>query len=197
MCPLRYALGICNPFHARYSFVLFPHSRHQVPSMTKRKYYALLCLTTTLLSSPLPLELIHVLSRTAPIEAPEQAPASDYLVQPRDRKGIGEKCTTRVRMTALHPRFVEVQPLNNLKNHCIPRTVFYFHPYRSSWMVNRKQFHLKLACTTTFNGCQGLLSCTALDPRTSPFAHSQLYTVLSGVCLFSGANREKYCVTKI
>jgi hypothetical protein len=59
----------------------------------------------------------------------------------------------------LHRRFFEVQLLSNLENHCIPRITFSFHPYRSSWTVNRKQFPL-----TTFNGWQVLsLSRTVLD----------------------------------
>ncbi|KIK47412.1 hypothetical protein CY34DRAFT_27826, partial [Suillus luteus UH-Slu-Lm8-n1] len=75
----------------------------------------------------------------------------------------------RVRVTALHRRFIEVQLLNNLENHCIPRITFSFHPYRSSWTVNRKQFPLSLAYATTFNSCQSLtLSRTVLDLRTDP-----------------------------
>ncbi|KAG2346700.1 hypothetical protein BDR05DRAFT_928203 [Suillus weaverae] len=65
----------------------------------------------------------------------------------------------RVQITALYHRFVGVQLLNNLENHCIPCITFSFNPYRSSWTVNRKQFPLRLAYATTFNGCQGTSSC--------------------------------------
>lgn len=108
----------------------------------------------------------------------------------------------RVRITALHRRFIEVRLLHNLENHCIPRITFSFHPYRLSWTVNRKQFPSRLAYATTFNGCQGLtLSRTILDLRTDPLARGQLYTALSRIknrqdmlCLCSGANedRDKY-----
>ncbi|KAG2745962.1 hypothetical protein P692DRAFT_20740374 [Suillus brevipes Sb2] len=108
----------------------------------------------------------------------------------------------RVRVTALHRCFVKVQLLNNLEHHCIPRITFSFRPICSSWTVNRKQFPLRLAYATTFNGCQGLtLSCTVLDLRTDVFAHSQIYTSLSHVkrredtlCLFADGNENSDCV---
>ncbi|KAG2071988.1 hypothetical protein BDR04DRAFT_1051958, partial [Suillus decipiens] len=87
-----------------------------------------------------------------------------------------------VQVITLHQRFVEVQLLNTFQSHCIPRINFAFHPNRSSWTVNRKQFPLRPAYATTFNGCQGLtLARTVLDLRTDPFAHGQLYTALSRV----------------
>jgi hypothetical protein len=111
----------------------------------------------------------------------------------------------RVRIVALHRRFVEVQLINTFKSHCIPRINFTFHPYRSSWTVNRKQFPLRLAYATTFNGCQGLtLARTVLDLRTDPFAHGQLYTALSRVrsrrntmCLFTEANERQDCANVV
>ncbi|KAG2737844.1 hypothetical protein P692DRAFT_20760702 [Suillus brevipes Sb2] len=111
----------------------------------------------------------------------------------------------RVRVTALHRRFVEVQLLNNLEHHCIPRITFSFRPLRSSWTVNRKQFPLRLAYATTFNGCQGLtLSRTVLDLRTDVFAHGQLYTALSRVkrredtlCLFAEGSEDKDCANVV
>ncbi|KAG2056793.1 ATP-dependent DNA helicase PIF1, partial [Suillus hirtellus] len=46
----------------------------------------------------------------------------------------------------------------------------------------RKQFPLRPAYATTFNGCQGLtLEKAVLDLRTDSFAHGQLYTALSRV----------------
>ncbi|KAG1809214.1 hypothetical protein EV424DRAFT_175541 [Suillus variegatus] len=103
-----------------------------------------------------------------PFDAPEQTP--DYLAMltapgvPPHRLDLkidricaiqcnlsvekGLMRNARVRITALHRRFVEVQLLHNLKNHCIPRTTFSFHPYRSSWTVNHKQFPLTLAYAT-------------------------------------------------
>ncbi|KAF9235329.1 hypothetical protein BU15DRAFT_51503, partial [Melanogaster broomeanus] len=62
----------------------------------------------------------------------------------------------------------------------------------------RKQFSLRFAYATTFNGCQRLtLSRTAIDLRTDCFAHGQLYTVLSrvrhrsnSILLFAPSNTE-------
>jgi hypothetical protein len=96
---------------------------------------------------------------------------------------------------------VEVQLINTFESHCIPRINFMFHPYRSSWMVNRKQLFLQLAYATTFNGCQGLmLARIMLDVRTDSFAHGQLYTALLRVrsrrntmCLFAEANERQGC----
>ncbi|KAG2337535.1 hypothetical protein BDR05DRAFT_770200 [Suillus weaverae] len=62
----------------------------------------------------------------------------------------------RVRITALHRRFVEVQIPNTGEVHCLPRITSAFNPARSSWTVNRKQFPLQPAYPTTFNGSQGL-----------------------------------------
>ncbi|KIK40525.1 hypothetical protein CY34DRAFT_32158, partial [Suillus luteus UH-Slu-Lm8-n1] len=68
-----------------------------------------------------------------------------------------------------------------------------------------KQFPLRLAYTTTFNGCQGLtLSCTVLDLQMDPFVHGQLYTALSQVkriedtlCLFLEGNEVQDCVNVV
>jgi len=65
--------------------------------------------------------------------------------------------------------------------------------------VQRRQFPLRLAYATTFNGCQGLtLVKTALDLLIDPFAHGQLYTALSCVrsrqdslVIFSTTNDEQ------
>lgn len=111
----------------------------------------------------------------------------------------------QVRVTGLHHHFIEVELLNNLENHCIPRITFSFCPYRSSWTMNWKQFPLRLAYVTTFNCCQGLtLSCTVLDFRTDVFAHGQLYMALSRVkrredtlCLFVEGNEEQDCTNVI
>ncbi|KAG1906888.1 uncharacterized protein F5891DRAFT_346740 [Suillus fuscotomentosus] len=40
--------------------------------------------------------------------------------------------------------------------HCLPRITFSFKPARCSWTVNRKQFPLRPAYATTFNGCRRL-----------------------------------------
>lgn len=88
----------------------------------------------------------------------------------------------RVCITALHQRFIEVQIPNTEKKHCLPRITFAFNPTHSSWTVNRKQFPLRPAYATTFNGSQGLtLQKAVLDLRTDSFAHGQLYTALSRV----------------
>ncbi|KAG1867980.1 hypothetical protein C8R48DRAFT_599035 [Suillus tomentosus] len=55
----------------------------------------------------------------------------------------------RVRVIVLHRRFVKVQLLNTSEGHCIPRINFAFHPSRSSWTVNRRQFPPQLAYATT------------------------------------------------
>jgi ATP-dependent exoDNAse (exonuclease V) alpha subunit len=88
----------------------------------------------------------------------------------------------RVRINSLHRRFVEVEIPRTGELHCLPRITFSFNPARSSWTVNRKQFPLRPAYATTFNGCQGLtLQRAVLDLRTDSFAHGQLYTALSRV----------------
>ena len=88
----------------------------------------------------------------------------------------------RVHITALHRRFVEVHIPHTREIHCLPRITFSFNPARSSWTVNRKQFPLRPAYATTFNGCQGLMLVKAvLDLRTDSFAYRQLYTALSRV----------------
>ncbi|KAF9232085.1 hypothetical protein BU15DRAFT_55416 [Melanogaster broomeanus] len=88
----------------------------------------------------------------------------------------------RVEITALHQRFIEVRLLNDNCTHCIPCITFTFSPPHSGWTINHKQFPLRLAYATTFNGCQGLtLTRTVLDLHTDSFAHGQLYTALSRV----------------
>jgi hypothetical protein len=91
-------------------------------------------------------------------------------------KGLG------VRITALHSHFVEVQIPQTGEVHCLPRITFSFNPAWSSWTVNRKQFPLRHAYATTFNGSQDLtLRRAVVDVRTDGFAHGQLYTALSRV----------------
>ncbi|KIK11055.1 hypothetical protein PISMIDRAFT_123396, partial [Pisolithus microcarpus 441] len=64
----------------------------------------------------------------------------------------------------------------------IPRISFDFIPPGSDWTVTRKQFPLRLAYATTFNGCQGLtLQRSVVDLCKDPFSHGQLYTALSRV----------------
>lgn len=88
----------------------------------------------------------------------------------------------RVTVVNVHRRFVEVKLADRDEVHCLPRIMFSFMPPHSDWTVNRRQFPLRLAYATTFNGCQGLtLQKTALDCRIDPFAHGQLYTALSRV----------------
>ncbi|KAG2335347.1 hypothetical protein BDR05DRAFT_832727, partial [Suillus weaverae] len=88
----------------------------------------------------------------------------------------------RVCITSLHRRSVEVQIPQTEEIHCLPHITFAFNPACSSWTVDRKQFPLRPAYATTFNGSQGLtLEKTVLDLRTDSFAHGQLYTALSRV----------------
>jgi hypothetical protein len=104
----------------------------------------------------------------------------------------------RVRVVNIHRCFVEVAFPNDIETHCIPRITFNFTPAGSDWTVSRKQFPLRLAYATTFNGCQGLtLSRSVIDLRIDSFAHGQLYTALSRVrnkndslLLFSESNAE-------
>lgn len=49
-----------------------------------------------------------------------------------------------------------------LKNHCIPRITFYFHPYYSCWTVKRKQIPLRLLSKA------GTHICTTSKMRTKP-----------------------------
>ncbi|KIK35413.1 hypothetical protein CY34DRAFT_782391, partial [Suillus luteus UH-Slu-Lm8-n1] len=52
--------------------------------------------------------------------------------------------------------------------HCLPRITFSFNPARSNWTVNRKQFLLRPAYATTFNGSQGLTSAGRLYIHRHP-----------------------------
>ncbi|KAI6021559.1 hypothetical protein PISMIDRAFT_97980 [Pisolithus microcarpus 441] len=114
---------------------------------------------------------------------------------------VGLVHNARVRIAAVHRRFVEVQLPNESDTHCIPRISFNFTPPASDWTVTRKQFPLRLAYATTFNGCQGLtLARSVVDLRIDPFAHGQLYTALSRVrrredtlILFTDSNEEQTC----
>lgn len=66
--------------------------------------------------------------------------------------------------------------------HYIPRIHFDFSPPRTSWTVQRLQFPLGLAYTSTFHSCLGLtLDQVVLDVQTDVFAHGQLYTAISRV----------------
>ncbi|KAG2076746.1 hypothetical protein BDR04DRAFT_1044225 [Suillus decipiens] len=95
--------------------------------------------------------------------------------------------------------FIKVQLINTFESRCIPCINFAFHSNRSSWTVNRRQFPLRPAYATTFNGYQGsTLTRTVLDFRTDPFTHGQLYTALSRVrtrrdtrCLFAETNESQ------
>jgi len=64
----------------------------------------------------------------------------------------------------------------------LPRIMFELQPRFCSWIMQRKQFPLRLAYATTCNSCQGLtLDPAVLDLRVSPFTHGQLYTSISRV----------------
>ncbi|KAG1791103.1 uncharacterized protein HD556DRAFT_1445620 [Suillus plorans] len=128
-----------------------------------------------------------------PPDAPEQTP--DYLAMlthpntPPHRLNlkIGAVCAiqrnlsvekglvvrnARVCIAGLRRQFIEVQIPETEERHCLPRISFTFNPPGSSWTVNRKQFPLRAAYPTTFNGSQGLTSQKAvLDLRTDSFAH--------------------------
>ena len=59
---------------------------------------------------------------------------------------------------------------------------FSFNPRGSNWAVNHRQFPVRAAYATTFNGLQSLtLQRAVSDLRSDPFAHGQLYTTLSRV----------------
>ncbi|KAG2353359.1 hypothetical protein BDR07DRAFT_719119 [Suillus spraguei] len=63
-----------------------------------------------------------------------------------------------------------------------PRANIAFHPNRSSWMVNRRQFPCVLRVQPHLTGRQGLtLARTVVDLRTDLLGHGQLYTALSRV----------------
>lgn len=94
----------------------------------------------------------------------------------------------RVVVKELHERFIKIELLPHLLHSsqirifCLPQIIFEFQPKYCSWTVQRRQFPLRLAYSTTFNSCQGLtLDRAVLDFRTPVFAHGQLYTSLSRV----------------
>lgn len=96
---------------------------------------------------------------------------------------------SRVVIKELYERFVKVELISTADNirrdttvFCLPRIVFEFQPKYCSWTVQRRQFPLRLAYSTTFNSCQGLtLDRAVIDLRTPVFAHGQLYTSVSRV----------------
>src|SRR5882762_8286384 len=75
-----------------------------------------------------------------------------------------------------------------------------FHPPYSTWTINRRRFSLRTAYATTFNSCQGLRpDQIAVDLRSFPFVHGQLYTVLPRIrtkndilVLFGDENHSKH-----
>src|SRR5207253_686054 len=76
----------------------------------------------------------------------------------------------------------EAFPRAGRKRYHLLRIMFEFQPRFCSWIMQRKQFPLRLAYATTFNSCQGLtLDRAVIDLRVPPFAHGQLYTSLSRV----------------
>jgi hypothetical protein len=101
------------------------------------------------------------------------------------RKGLVKNA--RLIVEHLHDRYIQVRVIDNRTGvlgepQCIPRIRFQFSPPHSSWTVHRIQYPLRLAYSTTFNGCSGLtLDKAVLDLRTEVFAHGQLYTALSRV----------------
>lgn len=115
----------------------------------------------------------------------------------------------RLTIVRLHQRYIEVRVINNRTGelgdiHCLPRIRFDFTPPRASWTVQRLQYPLRLAYSTTFNGCQGLtLDKTVLDLRSQVFAHGQLYTALSRVrvrgdsCVLLPEDEQDNCTTNV
>ena len=96
----------------------------------------------------------------------------------------------RVRITALHRRFIEVQIPHTREIHCLPRITFSFNPARSSWTMNHKQFPLRPAYAMAFNGCQGLtLEKAVLDLCT----HQQITLLLWA--LYSSVQRGPSCAS--
>ena len=92
----------------------------------------------------------------------------------------------RVVIVGITARYIKVHLLNRGHHpditHLIPRIMFDFRPTYVSYTVQRRQFPLRLAYSTTFNSCQGLtFDCVVVDGRTNMFAHGQLYTALSRV----------------
>lgn len=94
----------------------------------------------------------------------------------------------RVLIKNLHRNFIEVEVVQSAahlpgnKIFCLPRINFEFSPHFCPWTIQRKQYPLRLAYSTTFNSCQGLtLERAVLDLRTPVFAHGQLYTAISRV----------------
>ena len=87
----------------------------------------------------------------------------------------------------LHHQFIQIRIMNNLTGAlnqpmCIPRICFEFTPARSTWTIQRLQYPLWLAYTTTFHGCVGLtLDRTVIDMQSDVFTHGQLYTSISHV----------------
>ena len=77
---------------------------------------------------------------------------------------------------------VEAVEMGKKKIYHLPRIMFEFQPRFCSWVMQRKQFPLRLAYATTFNSCQGLtLDRAVIDLRVPPFAHGQQYTSISRV----------------
>jgi hypothetical protein len=63
----------------------------------------------------------------------------------------------QVQITALYHRFIKFLIPQTGEIYCLPCITFSFKPVHSNLTVNCKQFPLRPAYATTFNGCQGLM----------------------------------------
>jgi len=96
-------------------------------------------------------------------------------------EGLGKN--HRLLVERLHKRviiFGLIDTFSQQQTFYIPRITFEFQPRNCPWTIQRRQFPLKLAYTSTFNSCKGLtLEKVVLDLRTNVFLHGQLYCSVS------------------
>ena len=88
---------------------------------------------------------------------------------------------THVILRAVHANHLLIETLDG-RCFPLPRICFRWPLARGTTNIIRRQYPLRLAYASTFNGAQGstLIRCV-LDSRTSPFTHGHLYVALSRV----------------
>ena len=88
---------------------------------------------------------------------------------------------TYVVLRAVHDRHLVIETLDG-RQFPLPRICFRWALARGTTNIVRRQYPLRPAYASTFNGCQGTtLSKCILDSRSSPFTHGHLYVALGRV----------------
>lgn len=126
---------------------------------------------------PLPMHSDETTTDLPAIHHPSARPQSKCDMRSATQHVGGYRVGTECARTTHCAEKVQIPATGEI--YCLPRITFSFNPARSSWSVNCKQFPLRLAYATTFNGSQGLtLQRAVVDDG---LAHGQSYTALASV----------------